>query len=228
MSIHLTEEEQLEVMKRWWKDYGTAILTAIAAAVVIYVAWTAWQDKQHNKAELASVQYDSLVKLLNVEPGKTLSDNDRASAEQIANDLKEKNGKSLYAQSAAFFLAKLAVDANNLDKAASELQWILNSKPDVATAQLAHVRLARVLLAKGSAAEAQAQLSEEPTKAFTSEYAEVRGDILKAQGNKDAALTAYKRAVETLDPQAQERTMILQMKIDELKAPAAAAEEKAQ
>jgi predicted negative regulator of RcsB-dependent stress response len=93
---------------------------------------------------------------------------------------------------------------------------------------LAHVRLARVLLAKGAHAEAQAQLSQEPTKAFASEYAEVRGDILKAQGNKDAALTAYKKAVETLDAQAQERTMILQMKIDELKSPAVAAEEKAQ
>ena len=233
MSVHLTEEEQLEVLKRWWKDYGKTVLTGIAAAVAIYFAWTAWQDKQRGQAESASSHYEELIKILNVEQGKTLSDADKANAEHIANDLKEKNGKSLYAQSAAFYLAKAAVDAGNLDKAVTELQWILASKPDIATAQLAHVRLARVYVSKAAYTEAQAQLTEEPSKAFASEYAEVRGDILKAQGNKEAAATAYQRAIETTDPQQQERTMVLQMKADELKTAdvvqaAPASQEKAQ
>lgn len=222
MSVHLTEEEQLEVLKRWWKDYGKLIIGVIAACVVSYFAWTAWQDKQRVKAESASSQYDSLVKLLSVEQGKTLSDADKATAEHMANELKEKNGKTLYAQGAAFYLAKAAVDAGNLDKAVTELQWILSSKPDVATAQLARVRLARVYVAKAAYAEAQAQIAEEPSKAFASEYAEVRGDILKAQGKKDEAAAAYKKALETTDPQNQERSMVLQMKADELKSADAA------
>ena len=222
MSVHLTEEEQIEVLKRWWKDYGTAVLTAIAVAVALYFAGTAWQEKQKTKSESSSAHYDQLIKLLNVEPGKTLSDADKANAEHIANDLKEKDGKSLYAQSAAFYLAKSAVDAGNLDKAVTELQWILSSKPDVAIAQLAHERLARVYVAKAAYSEAEAQLVEEPSKAFASKYAEVHGDILKAQGNKDAAATAYKKAIETTDPQQQERTMVLQMKVDELKTADAA------
>jgi predicted negative regulator of RcsB-dependent stress response len=217
VSTHLTEEEQLEVLKRWWKDYGKTVIAAIVAAVVIYFSWTAWQDKQRVKAESASSQYDTLVKLLSVEQGKTLSDADKATADHIANELKEKNGKSLYAQGAAFYLAKSAVDAGNLDKAVTELQWILSSKPAVATEQLARVRLARVYVAKAAYTEAQAQIAQEPSKAFASEYAEVRGDILKAQGNKEAAATAYKKALETTDPQNQERSMVLQMKADELK-----------
>ena len=222
MSTHLTEEEQLEVLKRWWKDYGKTVIAAIVAAVVIYFGWTAWQDKQRVKAESASSQYDTLVKLLSVEQGKTLSDADKATADHIANELKEKNGKGLYAQGAAFYLAKSAVDAGNLDKAVTELQWILSSKPAVATEQLARVRLARVYVAKAAYAEAQAQIAQEPSKAFASEYAEVRGDILKAQGNKEAAATAYKKALETTDPQNQERSMVLQMKADELKSADAA------
>ncbi len=218
MSVHLTEEEQLEVLKRWWKDYGKVVLVAIIAAVAAYFTWTAWQDKQRVKAESASSQYDTLVKLLNVEQGKTLSDTDKATADHIANELKENNGKSLYAQGAAFYLAKSAVDAGNLDKAVTELQWILSSKPAVATEQLARVRLARVYVAKAAYTEALAQIAEEPSKAFASEYAEVRGDILKAQGNKEAAATAYKKALETTDPQNQERSMVLQMKADELKS----------
>jgi predicted negative regulator of RcsB-dependent stress response len=222
VSTHLTEEEQLEVLKRWWKDYGKTIIAAIVASIAIYFGWTTWQEKQHAKAESASAQYDTLVKLLNVEPGKALTDSDKATAEHIANELKEKNGKSLYAQGAAFYLAKSAVDAGNLDKAIAELQWILSSKPAVATEQLTRVRLARVYVAKAAYAEAQAQIAEEPSKAFASEYAEVRGDILKAQGNKEAAATAYKKALETTDPQNQERSMILQMKADELKSADAA------
>jgi predicted negative regulator of RcsB-dependent stress response len=222
VSTHLTEEEQLEVLKRWWKDYGKTVVAAIVAAVVIYFSWTAWQDKQRVKAESASSQYDTLVKLLSVEQGKTLSDADKATADHIANELKEKNGKSLYAQGAAFYLAKSAVDAGNLDKAVTELQWILSSKPAVATEQLARVRLARVYVAKAAYTEAQAQIAQEPSKAFASEYAEVRGDILKAQGNKEAAATAYKKALETTDPQNQERSMVLQMKADELKSADAA------
>lgn len=233
MSVHLTEEEQLEVLKRWWKDYGKLVLIAVIAAIAAYFAWTTWQEKTNAKKEAASAQYDVLVNLLNVEQGKTLSDADKAKATQIAIELKEKNGSNLYAQSAAFYLAKTAVDAGDLDKAVTELQWILSSKPDIATAQLAHVRLARVYVAKAAYAEAQAQLAEEPSKAFASEYAEVRGDILKAQGNKDAAATAYQKALETTDPQQQERAMVLQMKADELKtdqlkSPVAATEEKAQ
>ena len=222
MSVHLTEEEQLEVMKRWWKDYGKTVITGIVAAVALYFAWTTWQEKQRNKAESASAHYEELIKILNVEQGKTLSEADKANAEHIANELKEKNGKTLYAQGAAFYLAKTAVDSGNLDKAVTELQWILTSKPDQATAQLAHARLARVYVAKGAYAEALAQLSDEPSKAFVSEYSEVRGDILKAQGDKDAAATAYKKALETSDPQQQERAMVLQMKADELKTADAA------
>lgn len=228
MSVHLTEEEQVENLKRLWKEYGNALIIAALVAVLAYFGWTTWQEKHQAQKEAASAQYDALIKLVTVEPGKTLSDSDRATAEHIANELKEKNGKSLYAHSAAFFLAKLAVDKGDLDKAISELKWILSASPDIATAQLAHVRLARVYVAKGAFAEAQSQLSEEPSKAFSSEYAEVRGDILKGQGNKDAALTAYQKALQDSDPQSQERSMVLQMKIDELKPPVAAPEEKAQ
>lgn len=228
MSVHLTEEEQIEVFKRWWKENGKFILIAIIAGVVGYFAWTGWQDKQRAAAEDVSARYDSLLKLVKVEPGKTLSDADRATAEHIAGELKEKNSKTIYASSAAFFLAKLAVDSGDLDKAVKELQWVLDKKPDVATTQLAHVRLARVLIAKEAYSDALAQISDEPSKAFVAEYSEVRGDILKAQGNKAAALTAYEKAIAETDPQQQERIMVLQMKADDLKLPAAPATENAQ
>lgn len=230
MSIHLSEEEQLEVMKRWWKDYGKAIIIAALVAVIAYFGFTTWQDQQRQKAEQASETYEQLLKLVNVEEGKTLSEADRATINHLAEELKDNNSASMYAHSAAFFLAKLAVNDNKLDVAADELKWVLSAKPDTATEQLARLRLARVLTAQAAYADALNQLSPEPAAAFTAEYAEARGDILKLQGDLDAARTAYEKALAVTDPQQQERFMLLQMKVDDLKVPelSAAVEESAQ
>jgi predicted negative regulator of RcsB-dependent stress response len=154
---------------------------------------------------------------VNIEPGQTITDADKATATHLAGQLKEANGKSMYAHSAAFFLAKLAVEDNQLDAAVSELKWVLSAKPDAATAQLARLRLARVLTAQKAYDEALAQLSPEPAAAFVADYAEARGDILKLQGDLDAARTSFEKALTSIDPQQQERYMLLQMKVDDLK-----------
>ncbi|HEX7762914.1 MAG TPA: tetratricopeptide repeat protein, partial [Cellvibrio sp.] len=134
-----------------------------------------------------------------------------------AGQLKDANSKSMYAHSAAFFLAKLAVEDNKLDDAVSELKWVLSAKPDAATGQLARLRLARVLTAQKAYDEALAQLSPEPAAAFVADYAEARGDILKLQGDLGAARTSFEKALNSIDPQQQERYMLLQMKVDDLK-----------
>ncbi|WP_049630111.1 tetratricopeptide repeat protein [Cellvibrio sp. pealriver] len=233
MSVHLSEEEQLEVLKRWWKDYGKTVVIAVVVAVVGYFGYTTWQDQKRQKAEQASEMYEQLLKLAVTEPGKSLSASDKATISHLAGELKDANNKSMYAHSAAFFLAKLAVEDNRLDDAVTELKWVLSAKPDAATEQLARLRLARVLTAQKAYDDALAQLSPEPAAAFTAEYAEARGDILKLQGDLDAARTAYEKALTAANPQQQERYMLLQMKVNDLKVDAtvpaaAAAEEKAQ
>jgi len=233
VSVHLSEEEQLEALKRWWKDYGKTIVIAVVVAVVAYFGYTTWQDQKRQKAEHASSVYEQLLKVAVTESGKTLTEADKATVKHLAGELKDANSKSLYAHSAAFFLAKIAVEDHKLDEAAAELKWVLSAKPDAATEQLARLRLARVLTAQQAYSDALAQLSPEPAAAFTSEYAEARGDVLKLQGDSDAARTAYEKALAATDPQQQERYMLLQMKVNDLKvdteAPAATAvEEKAQ
>jgi predicted negative regulator of RcsB-dependent stress response len=233
VSVHLSEEEQLEVLKRWWNDYGKTVIVAVLVAVAGYFAYTTWQDQQRQKAEKASEVYEQLLKLANAEPGnKVLTDADKATIAHLAGELKDGNSESMYAHSAAFFLAKLAVEDNKFDVAVNELKWVLSAKPEAATEQLARLRLARVLTAQQAYDDALAQLSPEPAAAFTAEYAEARGDILKLQGDLDAARTAFEKALAATDPQQQERYMLLQMKVDDLKVespvPAAPAEEKAQ
>ena len=217
MSVHLSEEEQLENLKRWWMNYGKTVVIAVIVAVAAYFGYTAWQDQKRQKAENASAVYEQLLKLAAVDQGKTLTDADKATITHLAGELKDGNSKSMYAHSAAFFLAKLAVEEGKLDAAASELKWVLSAKPEAATEQLARLRLARVLTAQKAYDDALAQLSPEPAAAFASEYAEARGDILKQQGDLDAARTAFEKALGATDPQQQERYMLLQMKVNDLK-----------
>ena len=35
----MTEEEQLESLKRWWKEYGTATILAVVVGVLGYMAF---------------------------------------------------------------------------------------------------------------------------------------------------------------------------------------------
>ena len=219
MSVHLTEEEQLEVLKRWWKDYGKYVVICVLVAVAGYFTWTAWQDQQRAKAETASAVYEDLLRLVDLQPGQTLEDADRATVQHLAKQIKDDDSTSLYAHNAAFFLAKIALAEGDLDKAADELQWVLDNKPELATEHLANLRLARVLLAKGSHDEALALVQNPPAVGFAAEYAEVYGDVLMAKGDAEAARTAYEKALAATTPQEQERLMLLQMKLDDLQQP---------
>lgn len=217
MSVHLSEEEQLEILKRWWKDYGNTVIIAVLIAVGGYFAVTGWQQQQRQQKEAASSVYESLLKVSSTQPGQELTEENKLIAVDLANQLKEKNNSTLYAHNAAFYLASSAVNSGDLEQAIVELNWVLANKPDVATEQLARLRLARVLIAQASYDKADALLVN-PADAFKSEYTEARADILKARGNLAEARIAYEQALTEADPKQQERSMLLQLKIDDLKS----------
>ena len=100
MSVHLSEEEQLEVLKRWWKDYGKTVIAAVLVAVVGYFGYTSWEDQKRQKMEKASEVYEELLKLANAEPGKELTEADKATIAHLAGELKSGDSKSMYARSA--------------------------------------------------------------------------------------------------------------------------------
>lgn len=216
MSVHLSEEEQLEVLKRWWKEYGKTVVIALVVAVAGYFAFNAWQDQQREKREAASTTYEELLQIVSSE--QAVGETGKTTAVHLANQLKQADSSSLYAHNAAFVLARLAVAEGNLEEAATQLQWVLNNKPALATEQLARLRLARVLLSQKNYDEAEKLLAT-PADGFKSDYAEIRADIHKARGNIDAARAGYEEALAAADEQQQERIMLLQLKRDDLKVP---------
>lgn len=224
MSAHLTEEEQLEAMKRWWDENGKNTVIAVVVAVAGYFGFEAWQDSARAAEEAASNKYQTLIEAVVVAPGTVLDDTQRATAESLANELKQQAADGFYGQSAALFIAKLAVESQELDKAEAELQWLLEQQPEQAMALVTRLRLARVQGAAGKFDQALATLQAVDAGSFAASYSEVRGDILLAKGQVETARTAYQLALQSLAEGNFEQNKSIQMKLDDLVVATAAVE----
>jgi predicted negative regulator of RcsB-dependent stress response len=124
-------------------------------------------------------------------------------------------------------MAKQAVSANDLETAAAELQWVLDSNVEQPLILLSRTRLARVQLAQQAFDAALNTASDADSGAFKSAFAEIRGDVLLAKAAAQsesgvdgaataAARAAYQVALDNLQQEEASRGGLLQMKINNL------------
>lgn len=214
----LTEEEQLEAIKRWWKENGKFLALALVFGVGGWFTYGAWQDQRQAKAEAASARFEQLLDVMDAADEQGMGDDDRAAAAELVEQLKGDHSRSLYAHNAAMLMARIAVQSGDLEQAQRELEWVLEHSRDEAVEQLARVRLARVLYAQNEYDAALALVEREHKSQFAAKYAELKGDILFAQGDAEAARAAYQSALDALTPDQQQRSMLLEMKLDDVRA----------
>jgi predicted negative regulator of RcsB-dependent stress response len=112
-------------------------------------------------------------------------------------------------------MAKAAVQQDDLAAAEAHLRLALGKAGQAEVKQLAQLRLASVLHAQGKSEEALSLLASEAAPGFRGSYAELRGDILLAQGNPGAARDAYNEALSGYSDAPEKRTLV-QMKLDDL------------
>ncbi len=219
MAEHLTDEEQLENLKRWWSENGKSTVIAVVLAVTGYFGWEGWQSNQKHMSETAAGHYQSLQEALDVTQGQVVSDDNRATAKHLAETLKSEHQANVYASHAALFLAKMAVEAKDLDSAVSELEWVIERNADSALVSLSKNRLARVLISQEKYTEALAAVTVKKAGSFESLFAETRGDIYLIQGDVQQARAAYQLAQQGLPANDRMRAPLLAMKLDDLKTP---------
>jgi predicted negative regulator of RcsB-dependent stress response len=113
--------------------------------------------------------------------------------------------------------AKLAVEADDLDTAATELEWVLSNQPSDTLATLANLRLARVEAARGNVDKALALVEDADAGKMISAYEEAKGDFHITMGHYEAAYTAYQAAIDAEESGNARLLSILRLKLSEAK-----------
>jgi predicted negative regulator of RcsB-dependent stress response len=202
-----TEEEQLEAIKRWWKENGTSLIAGVAIAIAGVVGWNAWQSYQDNQAEAASMRYQQLVSL--ADSGET------DEARNLVGEITDNHGRTLYADLAHLIDARLAVEEGSLDEARQMLEGVIeNSRRDYVKG-LARLRLARLQVAGSDAEAALDTLARDIPAALAAQQADVRGDALRALGRDDEARQAWQEALAVAE-QNNQPIYGVQLKLDDL------------
>jgi predicted negative regulator of RcsB-dependent stress response len=211
----LTEKEQIEAVRSWWRENGSYIIGGIVIGVALLVGWNYWTNKREQTALEASAIYESLV--------GAVADGDADAARPIAANLYENYGSTVYAGQARLAMAKLYMDQGRDRDAAEELSAMLAEGKDSETHLLARLRLAKIRLYQDNPQEVLELLQGYRDTAFAARYNETLGDAYVALGQTEDAADAYAAALAD-DPNAPtvNRTLI-QMKINDL-PPSAAAE----
>ncbi len=216
MQVYQSEDEQVEALKKWFRDYGKAIVTGVVVAGLLVFGGYSWQQRQHQKQEVASVEYQNLIETMRQLDIKSTPES-RATAKHLADTLKKDFSATTYAQFAALFKAKLAVQDADLGEAEAELRWVLDHEPSAEIKWLAQIRLARVLQAKGDSKSALALLDENAAGGYAAAVLQVKGDIASASGDVAGARAAYQKARELEDKQANPlNDPLLEMKLRDL------------
>lgn len=201
------EQEQLEAMKAWWQDNRNWIAAVLIAAVVVIGGWRGWSYYQHKQGSEAATLFQQFSEQMGSGDAKRINDAAAAMMEKFAG--------SAYASRAALMAALVNEQMKDAATAKTQLQWVIDNAGEEGLKDMARLRLAAVLLDEKSYADALKQLEAGHMASFDGLYADLRGDILSAQGKKDEARNAYTLAFEKIDERSMYRNLI-QIKLDAL------------
>jgi predicted negative regulator of RcsB-dependent stress response len=207
-ALDLEEQEQMEALKAWWQDNRAWLLGTLAAVAVLMAGWRGWQYYQGSQAQQSAVLYGEFVKQVESKDVKRMND--------AAAVVMDKYPSSAYAARAALVAAQLNADAaKDMAQAKTQLQWAIDHAAEEGLKEVARLRLAAVLLDEKNFEGALKLLDAKHQEAYDGLYADLRGDVLTAQGKKEEARTSYKLAYEKTDANNAYRDLI-QLKMDAL------------
>jgi len=203
VEIYSTEEEQVDAIKQFWKDYGTSIVVGAAVGLGGLFGWNYYSDHQIAQAESASEAFQSIS-----DPGMT-----EAAMLSASETFSEDHNQEGYQSLLSLMLAKSAVEVSDFEKAETILKSVIASAPDTSLVMVATIRLARVQAEQGQVATAITTLEQVSDPAFTAQRDELKGDFLVRKGDTEQAKVAYQAAV---DNGGVMTSPALQMKLDNL------------
>ena len=207
LTEYLTEQEQIEILKGWVKQYSLVILAGALVAIAAITGWRYWQDRQNKILDHASSVYDEML--------TRRAQNDSAATLVQAQKLFAHYSQTTYGAMAALMLARDAVAKKNYPEAEKQLNWLIDNSKVNSFRQIARLRLARINIAEQKPDEALKLLQTIEDKNFNGLTDEIKGDAYLAMKNITKAREAYQQALSEL-PNAESIRPLLQMKYDNL------------
>ncbi len=189
MSENLTEEQQVEAIKGWWKENGMAVIAGLVIGVVALFGWRGWNDYKEANAAEASALYGEFQ--------LGLKSNNNEAIEKLQQQFISDYASTPYASLVSLAMAKKAVDDNDSAAARKNLQWVLDNSKQAQIKHTARVRLAALLINDKEYDAALSLLEVKKPGGYAGVYAELRGDALLAKGDKPAANSAYEKALQS-------------------------------
>ncbi len=205
--LDLEEQEQLDQLKHFWKQYGNLITWVLILVLGALASWNGYQYWQRSQATKSAALYD--------EVDRAAKAVDLTKLERAFGDIKDKFGSTDYAQQAGLLSAKVFFENGKADLAKSALTWIAEKSNNAGYQAVAKLRLSGVLVESKDFDNALKQLSGSFPKEFDGLVADRKGDILALQGKTDEAKAAYSTAYAAL-PSAIDYRRLVEFKLNAL------------
>lgn len=198
--LNLEEQEQIDELKHFWKQYGNLIMWLLIVVFGSIAAWNGYQYWQRSRAVQVAGLFDEVERFAQAD--------DLPRLEQAFTDMKAKYGSMAYAHQAGLLLAKTAHEKGNTDTAKAALQWVADNALDEGYQAIARLRLSGVLLQAKAYDEALKAIAGSFPPSFAGLVADRQGDIYALQGQRAQAVAAYNKAYAELDVRSEYRRMV--------------------
>ncbi len=218
MSIYMTEDEQIDAIKSWWKRYNSIIIVSFSLILLAISGVRYWNWHEEKVTQQASNTYEHLM--------MAFSNHDNKGVRGFAKQLTTDYAKTVYADAARLTLARLYAVNEKYPEAREQLDYVIAHAKVNALQQVARVRLARLLAADKSYTQALEELAQVDDAAYLPLVNELKGDIYAATSRYEQAVSFYRSATEEVQKKGMGNPF-LEMKVNELAALTAATKNKA-
>ncbi|MCB1956518.1 MAG: tetratricopeptide repeat protein [Rhodocyclaceae bacterium] len=206
----LEEQEQISQLKAWWEENGKKTVALVVIVLGGVIGWSGWKNYQYKQASEASALYGAVM--------KAGGSGDAQQAREAAGRILQGYDGTAYAYLGALVSSKVQAESTEPKNAETQLQWVIAHAPEASVRDIARLRLAAVQLDQGDKAAALATLSSEPVAELAAGFADLRGDILVADGKIDEGREAYQKAIDALavNPSSNQLREIIRVKLESI------------
>jgi predicted negative regulator of RcsB-dependent stress response len=213
--LDLQEQEQLDSLKAFWKQYGNLLTWTVIAALAAFAGWNGWNYWQREQGFKAGALYEEL--------DRAIAAGNAERTQRALADLQAKFPKTAFAEQGGLLAAKFYADKGQGDAARAALNWVAGNAVQAEAQTIARLRLAALQADAKQYDEALKTLDAAKAAGFETLVADRRGDVLLAQGKTAEARATYQAAWAGMEPTLDYRRVV-EAKLTALGAmPAAAA-----